>query len=176
RHSMALRWVQDLDLRPNARILEVGCGAGLLTVALALNGYIVDAVDSTDAMLQMTRQTATRHGVEDLVRIQSADVHALPFHQHTFDLVIALGVIPWSHSEHLALREMQRVLKPGGHFLVTADNNARLDRLLDPLSSPLAAPLRLAAKHFLRLCGLWSPASGFQAKRHYPAEIERAMR
>ena len=30
RHSTALGWVQDLDLRPNARILEVGCGAGLL--------------------------------------------------------------------------------------------------------------------------------------------------
>jgi hypothetical protein len=58
---------------------------------------------------------------------------------------------------------------------VTADNNARLDRILDPLSSPLAAPLRLAAKRFLRLCGLWSPASGFQPKRHYPGEIDRSM-
>jgi len=176
RHCTALSWVQDLGLRPNARILEVGCGAGLLTVALARHGYMVDAVDSTDVMLQTTRKTAAHHCVEDRVRIQAADVHALPFQPGTFDLVIALGVIPWLHSERLALREMQRVLKPGGYLLVTADNNARLDRLLDPLSSPLAAPFRLAAKHFLRLCGLWSPAPGFQAKRHYPAEIDRAMR
>src|SRR5262245_35151925 len=46
RHRTALAWVQDLDLRPNARILEVGCGAGLLTVALARNGYAVDSLDS----------------------------------------------------------------------------------------------------------------------------------
>jgi len=175
RHSTALGWVQDLGLRPNARILEVGCGAGLLTVALARNGYMVDALDSTDAMLQMTWNRAARQDLQDRVRVHAGDVHALPFQAHSFDLVIALGVIPWLHSEQLALREMRRVLKSGGFLLVTADNNARLDRILDPLSSPLLAPLRLAAKHFLRLCRLWSPASRFQAKRHYPAEIDASI-
>jgi ubiquinone/menaquinone biosynthesis C-methylase UbiE len=175
RHSTAHGWIQDLGLRPNARILEVGCGAGLLTVALARAGYTVDALDSTDAMLQMTRNGAARHGVQARVRLHAADVHALPFQSRTFDLVMAIGVIPWLHSEHLALREMHRVLKPGGHLLVTADNNARLDRILDPLSSPLSAPLRLVAKRFLRLFGLWSPISGFQPKRHDPNEIDRSM-
>jgi 2-polyprenyl-3-methyl-5-hydroxy-6-metoxy-1,4-benzoquinol methylase len=175
RHSTALDWVQDLDLRPNARILEVGCGAGLLTVALARHGYRVDALDSTDAMLQMTRNRSESHYLQDRIRVHAGDVHALPFQAHTFDVVIALGVIPWLHSERLALREMRRVLKSGGYLLLTADNNARLDRILDPLSSPLLAPLRLAAKQWLRLCRLWSPASGFQAKRHYPAEIDRAI-
>ena len=175
RHRAALRWVQDLSLRPNARILEVGCGAGLLTVALARNGYRVDALDSTDAMLQMTRNRAASQHLHDRIRVHAGDVHALPFQPQTFDLVIALGVIPWLHSEPLALREMRRVLKSGGHLLVTADNNARLDRLLDPVSSPLLAPLRLAAKHLLRLCRVWSPASGFQAKRHYPAEIDASI-
>jgi len=175
RHNTALGWIRELDLRPSARILEVGCGAGLITIALARSGYTVDAVDSTPAMLQMTRNEAVVHGVEDRVRTRSADVHALPFEAHTFDVVIAIGVIPWLHSERLALQEMQRVLKPGGHLLVSADNNGRLDRVLDPISSPLLAPVRLAAKHVLRLFGLWSPASGFQAKRHYPWEVDRLM-
>src|SRR5262245_40047858 len=173
RHYIALRWIRELDLSPNARILEVGCGAGLVTAALARSGYTVDAVDSTPAMLQLTRNEAIHQGVQDRVRIRSADVHALPFAAHAFDLVIAIGVIPWLHSEHLALQEMQRVLKPGGHLLVTADNNGRLDRVLDPLSSPVFAPVRLGAKRLLRLFGLWSPAVGFQAKRHYPWEVDR---
>jgi len=173
RHDTALGWIEGLDLRPNARILEVGCGAGLITVALARNGHTVDALDSTPAMLQMTRNDAADQGVQDRIRIHSADVHALPFEAHTFDLVIAIGVIPWLHSEREALQEMQRVLKPGGYLLVTADNNARLNRILDPLSSPLSAPLRLAAKRCLRRYGLWSPKSGFQPKRHYPREIDR---
>src|SRR5262249_48040128 len=121
RHNTALGWIQDLGLHPGARILEVGCGAGLLTIALARGGYTVDALDSTMTMLQMTRNDAAHHGVQEQIRMHSADVHALPFQAHTFDLVIAIGVIPWLHSERLALREMQRVLKPGGFLLVTAD-------------------------------------------------------
>jgi ubiquinone/menaquinone biosynthesis C-methylase UbiE len=173
RHNTALGWIQDLHLHPGARILEVGCGAGLITSALARNGYVVDALDSTMAMLQVTRNDAAHQCVQDRIRMYSADVHALPFQAHTFDMVIAIGVIPWLHSERLALRQMQRVLKPGGYLLVTADNNARLNRILDPVSSPLLAPLRLIAKRFLRLCGLWSPPSGFQPKRHYPREFNR---
>ena len=173
RHNTVLGWIEDLELRPNARILEVGCGAGLITSALARNGYIVDALDSTNAMLQMTRNASVRQGVQDRIRLHAADVHALPFQAHTFELVIAIGVIPWLHSERLAVREMQRVLKPGGYLLTTADNNARLDRILDPLSSPMTAALRLTAKRFLRLFGLWSPTSGFQPKRHYPREVDR---
>jgi ubiquinone/menaquinone biosynthesis C-methylase UbiE len=167
--------VKGLGLRPNARILEVGCGAGLLTVALARSGHRVDALDSTEAMRQMTRSGAAREGVQSRIRIHAADVHALPFRANAFDLVIAIGVIPWLHAERLALQEMQRVLKPGGYLLVTADNNARLGRLLDPLSSPLSAPLRVAARRFLRLCGLWSPRTRFQPKRHSPREIDRLM-
>src|SRR5262245_41874300 len=116
RHNTALAWIQDLGLDRSARILEVGCGAGLITSALASEGYTVNALDSTLTMLQMTRSAISRRCVKDRVRMYSADVHALPFRPHTFDLVIAIGVIPWLHSEHLALQEMRRVLKPGGHL------------------------------------------------------------
>ena len=146
-----------------------------MTSSLARSGYTVDALDSTIAMLRMTRNDAADQGVQGRIRVHAADVHALPFKARTFDLVIAIGVIPWLHSERVALREMQRVLKPGGYLLVTADNNARLNRILDPLSSPLLVPLRLAAKRFLRLCGLWCPNSAFQPKRHYPREFNRII-
>jgi ubiquinone/menaquinone biosynthesis C-methylase UbiE len=173
RHNTALRWIRQLGLHPSARILEVGCGAGLVTVALAGNGYTVHALDSTMAMLRMMRNEAVHQCVQDRIRTHAGDVHALPFDAHRFDLVIAIGVIPWLHSEDVALREMQRVLKPGGYLLITADNNARLNRILDPLSSPVSAPLRLAAKRLLTLCGLWPPNSAFQPKRHYPREFDR---
>src|SRR5262249_8004096 len=150
RHDTALGWIQNLGLHPRARILEAGCGAGLITSALARDGYTVDALDSTMAMLQMTQHAAAHHRVRDRVRIHAADVHAPPCQARRFDLVIGIGVIPWLHSECLALQEMERVLKAGGYLLVTADNNARLNRILDPLSSPLSAPLRLLAKRLLR--------------------------
>ena len=137
RHKEALAWIWELELKPNARVLEVGCGAGLITIALARSGYIVDALDPATTMIQMTRDHAADQGVQDRIHTHSADVHALPFEAQTFDLVIAIGVIPWLHSERVALQEIQRVLKPGGYLLLTADNSARLNRILDPLSSPL---------------------------------------
>jgi 2-polyprenyl-3-methyl-5-hydroxy-6-metoxy-1,4-benzoquinol methylase len=175
RHNTALEWIQQLGFPISARILEVGCGAGLISLALARKGHFVDALDSTTAMLHMTRSDAVNEGLQDRIRIHVADVHALPFDAQTFDLVIAIGVLPWLHSERLAVQEMQRVLKPGGQLLVTADNNARLNRLLDPLSSPLMAPLRFVAKGVLRRWGWWSPKSGLQPKRHYPREVHRLL-
>jgi ubiquinone/menaquinone biosynthesis C-methylase UbiE len=175
RHNTALGWIRRLGLGPDARILEVGCGAGRVALSLARSGYTVDALDSTAAMLRLTVNDAVEQGLHDRVRTYSADVHALPFRAQTFDLVIAIGVLPWLHSERMALQEMQRVLKPGGHLLVTADNNARLNRIVDPLSCPLFAPLRAVAKRFLRLCSLWSPSSGPQPKRHYPHHMNRMI-
>src|SRR5262245_6783797 len=176
RHNTALRWISELGLRTNARILEIGCGAGLLSIALAKNGYTVDAMDATAAMLSMTRKNAVHENVQNQIRLHLADVHALPFQAQTFDAVIAIGVIPWLHTEWVALREMHRVLKQRGHLLLTADNNARLNRLLDPLSCPLMTPFRWTVKRLLQRCGLWSTDSSFQPKRHYPAEVSRLIR
>src|SRR5262249_27223039 len=139
------------------------------------NGYAVDALDSTAEMLQLTRNDAVERAVQDRIRLLSGDVHALPFEAQTFDLVVAIGVIPWLQAERIAFQEMQRVLTPGGYLLVTADNNARLNRILDPLSSPLLAPVRLAAKKFLKGCGLSSLNIGFQPKKHYPRELDRMI-
>jgi ubiquinone/menaquinone biosynthesis C-methylase UbiE len=175
RHNTALQWISGLGLRTNARILEIGCGAGLLSVALAKNGYTVDAMDATAAMLSMTRKNAVAQNVEGQIRLYLADVHALPFDALTFDAVIAIGVIPWLHTEFVALREMQRVLKHDGHLLVTADNNARLNRLLDPLSCPLLAPLRWTVKLLLQRGRSCSPDIRFQPKRHYPGEVRRLI-
>jgi ubiquinone/menaquinone biosynthesis C-methylase UbiE len=175
RHNTTLAWIRRLGLRKEARILEVGCGAGLMSIALARDGYTVDAMDSTSAMLGTTWQNARIQSVENRIRLHHGDLHDLPFEAHTFDLVIAIGVIPWLHSERVAFEEIQRVLKPGGYLLITADNDARLIRTLDPASCPLFAPLRKVTKRVMQRFGRWSPAAGFQAKRHDRHEVHRLM-
>src|SRR5215467_3168111 len=65
RHNTTLDWIRRLGLRKDARILEVGCGAGLMSIAIALDGYTVDAMDSTAAMLDATQQNARIQGVEN---------------------------------------------------------------------------------------------------------------
>src|SRR5581483_9834799 len=174
RRDTALLWIERLRLPRRARILEVGCGAGLLAVELASAGHFVDAFDPAPAMVDMTRRQANDRGVAARVRVSAGDVHALNFRDGCFDLVVALGVVPWLHSEAKALAEMQRVLKPEGYLLITADNALRLDAILDPISTPALRPLR---RMYKALIGAARSAKrdDHLPKRHRPFEIENLL-
>ena len=173
RQAAVLDWIAELRLPASAKILEIGCGAGMLTAELAGAGYCVEAVDAVVAMVELTRQNALKHGVADRVTASLADVHSLSFPSGEFDLVIAIGVIPWLHDEALGLSEMQRVLKPGGRLIVTADNEWRLVRLLDPAASPVTRPMRNVLKALLRSIGLYDLSQGLAVKMHTPLQIRR---
>jgi predicted ATP-grasp superfamily ATP-dependent carboligase/ubiquinone/menaquinone biosynthesis C-methylase UbiE len=151
RKQIALRWVEDLSLPPGTRVLDLGCGAGYTAVALAERGYHVDALDGEQAMLDMTSRRAQAAGVA--LTTELGDAHELKFDPGTFDLVIALGLIPWLHSPHQALSEMRRVLKPGGFLVVSSDNRRRLVYWLDPIYNPWLVSWRNLVTSVLRKKG-----------------------
>jgi ubiquinone/menaquinone biosynthesis C-methylase UbiE len=157
RMAVALDWIDSLKLPPGEKVLEVGCGAGLSSVALALRGYCVSATDIAQNMIELTDAHAREAGVGSLVITSVGDVHQLAFANSSFALVFALGVIPWLHSPERAVQEMGRVVKPGGYVLVNADNRWRLDHLFDPMMNPLLLPLRHMLGRQLRLIGLLPP-------------------
>jgi ubiquinone/menaquinone biosynthesis C-methylase UbiE len=153
-HQERLRIVLDLVARiglpSNARVLDVGSGAGLAAVALAKRGHVIEAVDTVQNMVDATRDRATKEGVEHLVRSSVDDINSLSFPDATFSLVIAIGVLPWLSSIENPLREMYRVLHAEGYLIITVDNRWCLSRFLDPVSNPLLAPIRGFAKRVLR--------------------------
>ena len=113
RLTITLEWIERLHLASGARLLEIGCGAGFATAALAKQGYRVDAVDSVAAMLSLTSKRVAESGAAQRVRIVRADVHRLPMPNNSYDLVLALGVLPWLDDPRAAVREMARVTRPG---------------------------------------------------------------
>jgi ubiquinone/menaquinone biosynthesis C-methylase UbiE len=145
-----LAWVDELVLPPDARLLEVGCGAGPLTVALAQRGYAVTAMDSVKAMIDLTRRHAEQAGVLSRVTLSLGDVHRLAFPDKFADLVLAIGVIPWLRAPETAIQELARVLRPGGHLVISADNRWRLHFLVDPAKNPYLAPARRAVRHVIK--------------------------
>ncbi len=148
RLEMALAWVDSLALTPGAPVLVVGAGAGFEAIALASKGFAVTAVEPAAAMLAVARTRAESAGCTDIAWVRG-DAHALGFGPGTFDLVMALGVIPWLHSPSLAMAEMGRVLRPGGWWLGSVDNRYRLDGLLDPARNPVIAPKARAVRDAL---------------------------
>lgn len=147
RAARALNEVDLLRLKPGSKVLEVGCGAGLVATELAQRGFVVEATDSTHAMIDLTRRNAARAGQSARLSTNLADVHELQYPDGAFALVIGLGVLPWLHSPAIALKEMSRVLRPGGYLLLTADNRGRLTHLLDPLFNPFLQPIRRLLGH-----------------------------
>jgi SAM-dependent methyltransferase len=150
RLAIVLDWVDSLRMPAGEQVLEIGCGAGACTVALAQRGYIVEAIDSVANMLDCTRQRATDAGLSASVSTGLGDAHSLAFPKNNFGLVLAIGVIPYLHTPKAALEEMVRVLKPGGFLLVTAGNRWRLNHALDPWVCPALQPAKAALGGLLR--------------------------
>ena len=138
---------------PSGRWLDVGCGAGLAAVELARRGHAMQALDSVLEMVRLTRTRATKEGLDSLVKCELGDVQALPFADETFSMVIAAGVLPWLPSIDGAVREMCRVLEPGGHLIVSVNNRWGLSWFLDPLTNPLLRPLKERVRSVLRRFG-----------------------
>jgi len=152
----ALAMVDTLQLLPEARVLDVGGGAGYATVALASRGFMVDALDPLRVMVDTTRNRAIEAGVNSRVATRIGDVHAIPSSDDAFELVLALGVLPWLPEASKPLREMARVIRPGGHLIVSVDNLWQLRHFLDPLRSPLLGRPRRLMGDILRAWG-WLP-------------------
>jgi ubiquinone/menaquinone biosynthesis C-methylase UbiE len=160
RQALALSWIDALGLPERSRVLEVGAGAGFTAVQLGARGFRVEAIDTTPAMLDISRRNAAEAGMQAWLRVAMGDAHALPFRAGSFVLVLALGVAPWLHSAPQAIKEMARVLQPGGYLVLSADNRARLTHFVDPLFSPPLRPVRRAAGAALAVAGLRRRADG----------------
>jgi SAM-dependent methyltransferase len=112
RINMGLRLLGD---RRFARTLEVGFGAGAVLLALAPSARELFGID-LDADPEVTRRALQQHGV--IADLRNGNVYELPFEESFFDLVVSYSVFEHLHEYARALREVSRVLRPGGQFLL----------------------------------------------------------
>lgn len=173
RMETAARWAQELELPAGTAALEVGCGAGFLTVELARAGLSVIATDSSPEMVELASRQIAEAGLGESAQVQEADVHRLPFGDGQFGLVVALGLLPWLHDASGGVAELARVLAPGGWMILTADNRARLNSLIEPRDHPLLTPLKLARRKLARPTE--SPQASAPSYLHRPAQVDAML-
>lgn len=115
------KYADRIDPGPSGRVLEVGCGTGATTRALARRGVFSGkaiGVDQSVHFIQAARQFALDEGIARKVDFHVGDAHSLDFPDGTFDAVFAHTLISHVTDPEAVLREMVRVLRPGGTLAI----------------------------------------------------------
>ena len=99
-------------------LLEVGCGMGYDSLEFLKRGVRVTATDLTPNAVVLTRRHFELEGVE-AEEVRTANTLELPFAGNTFDAVWANGVLHATGDTVRAIREVRRVLKPGGRAIIS---------------------------------------------------------
>lgn len=132
--------LEELKLRGDERILDMGCGRGAvlllaaqhLTTGRAVGVDLWRGVDQSGNSAAATRRNAELEGVADQVELHTADMKALPFADGSFDLVLsslAIHNIPGHAGRAKAISEAVRVLRPHGRLLIADIRGTRRHEL-----------------------------------------------
>src|SRR5213083_1339553 len=119
-HRYAKEWhipeAADFAGARGLRAVEIGCGLGTDGVRFAKAGADYTGVDLTDAAIELARKRFELSGLRGELRV--SDAENLDFDDESFDLVYSHGVLHHTPDIEAAVREIHRVLKPGGRAIV----------------------------------------------------------
>jgi len=141
--------IQALEVRSGMKIVEIGCGSGFYTIAVAKAiqpAGIVFAVDIQQGMLDKLKARMEKEGVENIIPVLADAEGHIPLDDGTADAVFSIAVLPEIPDPPRALLQVKRLLKDDGIYV-----NAEL--LLDP-----DFPLRKTVVK-------WAQQAGFTLKR-----------
>jgi len=148
RSAKVLRYLAQAGVTSLGRILDAGCGGGGMCVSFAEESTSAVGIDLSDRFREAGTRLAAERAVKNL-RFTQADGARLPFRDGVFDTVFSHSVI-----EHVAtpleyLRELRRVVRPGGHVLLQtaphlSPHGSHLPRLKVPIPLHLVVGRRAA--------------------------------
>ncbi len=115
-------WLADVrlprDYFHGKTVLDVGCGSGRWTYAMASLGAKVVAVDVSDAAVQITREVTERMDGAGEVTVIQASLFHLPFSPEQFDFAVSWGVLHHTYDTAAAFRGIAPLVRPGGLLYV----------------------------------------------------------
>jgi ubiquinone/menaquinone biosynthesis C-methylase UbiE len=138
--SMASPLLKGVSLRPGQKILDVACGIGIPSLSaaerVAPNGSVI-GIDLASGMIEIARSRAADRGLKN-VEFREADAEKLPFEDRSFDTVLChLGLIHFTDRLE-ALKEMRRVLIPGGSLAISVWSRPDRTRVIGIVSKCVA--------------------------------------
>lgn len=110
-------------------VLEVGCGGGLICEGLAQRNAIAYGIDPVESALVVARKHVQQSNLGQNVYFQQGYAEALPYADGSFSVIVCLDVLEHVDDVRATIREIERVLAPGGIFIFDTINRTLLARL-----------------------------------------------
>ncbi len=156
--ALRARYLFDaVSLKKPQQVLDVGCGRGFYVQALAQFDFIkqIEGIELEPTYLAQAIEAVQKSKLERKVHLQQGSVYTLPFKSKSFDVVILSEVLEHLQNENDALREIKRVLKPGGWLICTVPS-ATYPFLWDPLNWSLKPFGTHVHMDIWWLAGIWA--------------------
>lgn len=115
---------KELDLRPDDDLLEIGCGSAGFLAGMASQVGHVTGLDISPLQVRLARRRLADRIAAGTAEIMLGDAMALPWPDGRFSVVASLNCLKFVPVPLKALREMHRVLRPGGRLVLTIDKQA----------------------------------------------------
>lgn len=114
-------YLDKLNLESASRILDIGCGTGVVSRALANHPDVSAELIGSDyspALIEVAQQRAEELKLTDKLEFHVGDIHKLDYEDNSFDVVVAHAVFSHISKPEQAMRELERVIKPGGKIAI----------------------------------------------------------
>jgi len=135
RRHLVIDAVRRLSNGRPLRVLDLGCGSGVLTRDLMRMGHSVVALDCSENMVRTLIHSVDGNLRPRLLGAEVGSAADVCLRTEAFDIVICVGVIQYQRHPELVFREMCRLLRPGGACIFTIPNQLTLHHVLDPWCS-----------------------------------------
>lgn len=129
RHNYILDMLTRIDITPDFRILDVGCGPGALIQDMTKYKCELVGIDIAEEMITIAKD---KIGAETLAKnkilLDTGDIENLKFPDNHFDIIICSGIVEYLQDDKLWMQEIKRTLKDGGYLIINVTNRYAVRR------------------------------------------------
>ena len=134
---MRLKFIEETVYKlfkdKNINILDMGCGSGEITLALAKKGFKGSAIDYSENMIKICNKNLVGYDWKTIV----SSAEKTNFKKNSFDLVVASGLLEYYNEDHILFDEINRVVKKDGYLVINVTNKYGYSSILNYFFHPL---------------------------------------
>lgn len=119
------------------KVVDFGCGPGVIALALARMGHEVLAVDGAPTMIEVARASAERSGLQTRMKFAVMDAADMSLESNAYDCVVCSSVLEYVDDDSRLVAELVNAVRPGGYLIISVPQAMSIVAMINKLVRPL---------------------------------------